>query len=134
MKTICLIYLVLITFSCNKSDDDSSESIQLTTEELLTLGKWYQESKDPGTYTACEKNGYIQFISNGDFVINSYDDNTGSCESLGVTNATYTLTNNMNIIITLGLETLEATIVSISESELTLEADGETLVFDKTEG
>ena len=134
MKTICLICLVLFTFSCNKSDDDSSDSVELTTEELLNSGKWYQESNGSGSNTACEKKGYVQFMSNGDFVINSYEDNSGSCESLGTTTATYTLSNNKNIVITFGIETLTATILSISDIELTLETEEETLVFDKTEG
>lgn len=134
IKTIFLICLVLLTFSCNKSDDDSSDFIQLTTAELLTSGKWYQESNGSGSNTACERKGYVQFMSNGDFVLNNFDENSGNCESLGITTATYTLSNNKDIVITLGIEIVTATIQSISESELTLETPEETLVFDKIEG
>ena len=137
MKTfnrICLICLILITYSCNKSDDDSADLIQPTTEELLTSGKWYFESKTPGTYTACEKIGFIQFMINGDVILDSFDDGSGTCESLGEVTATYTLTNNLNLNLVFGSDSQSAVIDSISEDELTLENVNETVVFDKTEG
>ncbi len=137
MKTfnrICLICLVLLTYSCNKSDDDSSSSMQATTEELLTSGKWYFESKTPGTYTLCEKSGYIQFMANGNLILESFDESSGTCGSLGAVTATYVVTNNMNLTIEFGSDSQSAVIVSISEEALTLETDGETLDFDKTEG
>jgi hypothetical protein len=135
LKTFCLVCLAVLTFSCNK-DDDSSETTQKTTLELLTSGKWYFESKTPGTYTACEKKGYILFKTNGDLIINSFDDSSGTCESLGEVTATYTLTNDENINLVFGSETQSAKINSISESELKITNNdtGEVNVFDKTEG
>ena len=137
MKTcnrICLICLILLIYGCNKSDDDSSSSMQATTEELLTSGKWYFESKTPGTYTSCEKSGYIQFRINGTLILESFDESSGTCVSLGEIAATYTLTNNRNLTIEFGSDTESAVINSISEEALTLQTDVETLNFDKTKG
>jgi hypothetical protein len=108
--------------------------MQQTTADFLTSGKWYFQSKTPGSYTSCEKRGYIQFMTNGNLVLESFDDSSGNCESLGQDSATYTLTNNTNITIEFGSDTQSAVIESISEEELTLKIDAETLVFDKTEG
>ena len=139
MKTlnrICLICLVLLTYGCNKSDDDSGSSIQPTTKELLTSGKWYFESKTPGAYTTCEKSGYIQFMVNGNLFLVSFDDGSGTCESLDEVTATYTLTNNVNLNFVFGSDTQSAVIDSISEDELTVTSNdnGEEIVFDKIEG
>ena len=137
MKTfnrICLICLILLAYSCNKSDDDSQSAMQATTEELLTSGKWYFESKTPGSYTSCEKSGYIHFLANGSITLESFDESSGTCESLGVVMATYTVTNNVNLTIEFGSDVQTAVIDSISEEALTLEIENETLNFDKTEG
>lgn len=137
MKTIsriCLICLLLISFSCSNSDDDSGSSAQPTTMEMLTSGKWYFESKTPGSYSSCEKKGYIQLMSNGTFVLVSFDDDSGTCESLGENTGTYTLSNNTNLNLVIDSETISAVINSISEEELILETGGETLVFDTSEG
>ncbi|MBV1924492.1 MAG: lipocalin family protein [Flavobacteriaceae bacterium] len=137
MKTFNKIFLIsflILLISCSNSDDDSGDPAQPTTAELLTSGKWYFESKTPGTYSSCEKKGYIQFMTNGAFTLVSYDDTTGTCESLGDNTGTYTLSNNLNINIVFGSDSQSAVINSISEGGLTLETDEETLVFDKTEG
>lgn len=134
LNRICLICLMLLAYSCNKSDDDSDSATQLTTAELLTTGTWYFESKTPGTYTSCEKKGNIQFMVNGNLTLESFDESSGTCESLGQDTATYTLTNNSNLTIVFGSDSQSAVIKAISEDELTLETDEETLVFDKTEG
>lgn len=129
-----LISLLILTYSCNKSDDDSNNSQQLTTEDFLTSGKWYLEAKTPGDYTSCEKKGYILFMDNSNFVLVLFDDNSGTCESLGEVNGSYTLINNLDLNLNMGSDSQSAIIVSISEEELTLETEAETLVFDKTEG
>ena len=134
LKRICLIGLVLLVYGCSNSDDDSSSSMQATTAELLTSGKWYFQSKTPGTYSSCEKRGYINFMSNGNLIIESFEESSGTCESLGQETATYTVTNDRNLTIVIGSDSQSAVIESISEDKLTLETDDETVVFDKTEG
>ena len=141
MKTrykICILSIVILTFSCNKGDDDSDSQQQQeqTTIELLTSGKWYFESKTPGAYTACEKRGYIQFMENGNLVLNSFDDGSGTCESLGEITATYILTNNRSLTLIFEPDNQSAVIDSISEDEfkITNSNNGEKIVFDKTEG
>ncbi|MEZ4803526.1 MAG: lipocalin family protein [Gelidibacter sp.] len=134
-KFLFAVSICLFTFACS-SDDDNGNQQQESNEDLLVSGKWYFESKTPGSYSDCEKSGYIQFRSDGTFTIEVYEDNGGTCESLGADNGNYTLTNNVNITLTAGSETQSAVITSISQSELkiTNSGDGEMLVFDKTAG
>ena len=137
MRTLQLLVigLLLLCFGCNKNnDDDASE--QQTNQQLLVYGKWYFQSKTPGNYTACEKKGYIQFLNNGTFTINVFDESSGTCESLGAVSANYTLTDGVNLTLTLGGESQSAVINAISESQLkiTNTDDGEVILFDKTEG
>ncbi|MFL0353179.1 lipocalin family protein [Xanthomarina sp. GH4-25] len=134
--SVIILCLFIIT-SCSSDDDNSdSQPPQPTTIELLTSGKWYFESKTPGMYTSCEKKGYIQFKTNGDLILNSFDDGSGSCESLGAVTAAYTLTSNVNLTLVFGPDSQSAVINSISTNELKVSNSdtGENLVFDKTEG
>jgi hypothetical protein len=126
-KSVLLIMFIALFVGCS-NDDNGKSNLQ-----LLTSGKWYNESKSPGTYTDCEKKGYIQFMTNGDVVIESFEDGI-TCASLGAVMATYILTNDVNLEVTLGTEMESAVIQSISETELTLSSNGEILVFDKTQG
>lgn len=132
---ILLVLSIVLFASCNK-DDDGGSNPQPTNLELLTSGKWYFESNPPGVNTACEKKGYVQFMANGSLIINSFDDASGTCESLGAVNATYTLTNDVNITIVFGSDSQAVVINSISENELkiTNSDNGEINIFDKTEG
>jgi hypothetical protein len=135
LKTLTLILLSTLIFSCSSDDDSSSGDSMQATSELLTSGTWYQESKTPEDFTACEKNGSIQFTTNNTLIVESFDDNSGDCESLGPENATYTLSNDTTITIVFGMDTLTATIISISATMLSITNDnGETIVFDKTQG
>lgn len=134
LKTLCLVCLAVITINCSKKDDDNNPT-QKTNKELLTTGKWYQESKSFGTYSACEKKTNIQFKTDDTLKLEAFDENSGSCQSTGIENATYTLTDNTNLTITFGPDTINTVILSISETELTLKNEqNETLIFDKTEG
>jgi hypothetical protein len=110
---------------------------QLTVQELLVSGKWYNEARTPGTdFTNCEKNGYIEFKANGDFNVESFDDSSGPCDSIGLNEATYTLSDNRDIIIVVDSEEINVSISSISQQVLVIitSSDGETLTFDKTQG
>ncbi|MEZ4778710.1 MAG: lipocalin family protein [Flavobacteriaceae bacterium] len=134
---ILSITLLLFCFGCNKNnDDDDNQSQQQTNQQLLVSGKWYFQSKTPGSYTECEKKGYIQFMNNGTFNIDVFDDSSGSCESLGAVTANYILSNGVNLTLMLGDESQSAVIDSISESQLTItnSTEGEVILFDKTEG
>ncbi|WP_431136797.1 lipocalin family protein [Psychroserpens mesophilus] len=137
VKKLCCICLIIMAYNCS-SDDDSNggEMNQLTVQELLVSGKWYNESRTPGTdYSDCEKNGYIEFKADSSFNLESFDDSSGSCESLGINMATYTLSNNRDILIAFESEEIIAVINSISEESLTVtSSSGETLTFDKTQG
>ena len=138
MKTLKLVGLtiLLLSLGCSKNNDDDSENQQQSNLELLTSGKWYFQSKTPGSYTACEKKGYIQFMNDGMFTINVFDESSGTCASLGAVSANYTLTNEVMLTLTLGSETQSAVINNISESQLNITntTQDETIVFDKTEG
>ncbi|WP_067146126.1 lipocalin-like domain-containing protein [Pseudotamlana agarivorans] len=134
LKTICFACLIIFAPSC--SNDDNGDSSEKTTRELLTTGKWYQESKSPGSFTDCEKNGYVEFMDNGDAIVDIYDDFSGTCESLGAIIAEYTLSNNIKITITFGADVTEINIEEISDDELVLKNvnDGEIIRFDRTPG
>ena len=135
LKAITLICLAILTFSCNK-DDDSSETQEATNLELLTSGKWYQESKTPGTTTSCEKKTNLLFKTDGTLKLEIFEETSGSCQSLGIETLTYTLTNNVDLTLTFGTDTLNLVILSITETQLNIrnDQDDEILVFDKTEG
>lgn len=132
--TLSILLLTLTLFSCS-SDDDNNDQLQQSTQELLTSGKWYQESRTPGNYTDCEKMGNIQFMTNNNFIIESFENDGDDCISLEVTTATYTLSENTTLVISFEGDIRSAEIVEISTQELTLlTSENETLVFDKTEG
>ncbi|MEM5564283.1 lipocalin family protein [Psychroserpens sp. AS72] len=132
-KTLSILLVTFILFSCSSDDDNNSQ--QQSTQELLTSGKWYQESRTPGSYTICDKVSYIQFTTNNNFELESFEENGDDCISLGLMTATYTLTENMTIEISFEGELISTEIIGISAQELTLlTSENETLVFDKTEG
>ena len=132
-KLWMLLFMSLAILGCSSDDDGNN---QQSTEDLLTSGKWYFESITPGSYTDCEKKGYIQFMSNGTAIINSFEDFDGPCESLGAITVSYTLTNNVNLTLTFAGETQNAVIEAISSNSLRVSNpdDGEIIEFDKTEG
>jgi len=132
IKSILLFAVIVLFFGCGS--DDNGDTNEPTNLELLISGKWYNESRTPGSYTDCEKNGYIEFMTNGDAVINSFDDGSGTCQSLGAVTASWTLTNEVDLNLTLGPESVDATIIAISSSEMTVVGNGETIVFDKNPG
>lgn len=134
-RMLCMATMLgLLVFTSCSNNDDNNDGNQQTNLQLLTSGKWYNESKTPGSFTACEKKGYIKFETNGNMSIESFDDGSGTCQTLGVDVATYTLTDDVNITITFGSEVINAVIISITETLFTVNSNGETTVFDKTEG
>ena len=127
-----MLSMVLI-LSCS-SDDDGSNGNNPSTRDLLTADTWYQESFTPGNFSACEKNTSFKFNTDNTIMVESYDDGSGTCESQGIVESTYTL-NDLTITLILGGDTIVATINSISETMLSVTDDeGSTIIFDKTQG
>ncbi|WP_298894222.1 lipocalin family protein [uncultured Psychroserpens sp.] len=133
-KQLSILLVILSFFGCSNDDDNNGNGNQPTNRELLTSGKWYNESVTPGSYNDCEKMGYIQFSDNGTFTLESFDLNAGNCESFGINTGAFTLSNNINISVSFEGEIITAVIVTITENSLTITTDEETIVFDKTEG
>lgn len=132
LKTITLLLSVL-AFSCSSDDDNSSEDMQ-STSQLLTESKWYQQSKSPGSFSDCEKNGSFKFNTDNSLNVESFDDSSGTCEFQGTVNTTYTL-SGMTLTLTFGTDVITATINSISETTLNVtDSNGDTVVLDKTQG
>lgn len=133
IKTISILGLLFLSFACSDNNDDDNLSETQKTENLLTSGKWYLESKTPNDFSACEKNGSLQFNDDGSIVQEDFEENSGICEADTVT-AIYTL-NGSTLVITFGSETVSATINSISESELSLtDSSGDIILLDRTQG
>lgn len=136
MKTVkTLISLCIaasLCYSCSSDDDEGGQT--LSNQEFLTMGTWYQESKAPGSYSACEKKSAISFKTNGTATLAFHEDNNGSCEAQPIISGEYTLTGDA-LTITAAEQTLKATLKSVTEELLTLlDENGATLVFDKTSG
>jgi len=135
LKLWGFLAIAIVMSNCSKEDDGAS---QMTNQQLLVSGKWYQESKTTGTVSACDKKSYIEFMSNGTMSAATFEDSSGSCTSSGINSATYTLTNNVNIKITFGTDVIDAVIKSITATKLTIDTQDNgqpsTQVFDKTEG
>jgi hypothetical protein len=135
LKALIILSLLIVANSCS-NDDDNNDNVppQSTNQELLISGKWYQESNSGTAFTQCEKNSSWDFIDITNLAVETFDDSSGTCESLGITNATYTLTNDVNLELSAPGTTIIATIQSITSSELVLLGNGDTVVFDKTPG
>jgi hypothetical protein len=136
MKTIQSLFCIctlLCLISCSSSETDDSDEV-LSTQELLTSGKWYQESQSPGSFSPCEKNTSFQFNTDGSVIIEGYNETSGSCQLENTLTASYTL-SGLSLTVSLGSETISATVENISTTELTLsESTGAMTVFDKIKG
>ena len=135
LKKLSCICLLIIAYNCSSDDSNEEDTNQPTVQELLVSGKWYNQSRTPGAnYTDCEKNGYIEFNADGSFKLESFDDSSGLCESLGLNMATYVLSNNRDILISFGTEEFSVIINSITQGILEVtSSDGETLTFNKSQ-
>lgn len=136
LKTLAVILMSILGVSCSSDDDSSSDgnSSTPTTAQRLTAGIWYLESKTPGGFTDCEKNSSFNFKTDNTIEVESFVDNSGACESDGIINSTYSLSNN-NLIIDFGGDSITATINDISSNTMTItDSDGDVIDFDKTQG
>ncbi len=130
------VLALLLIVSCNSDDDSSNVFIPAspTIEQLLISGKWYQETKLPIDFTECERSGYIEFFSTLEVTIETFDDNSGNCESTGQMIASYIL-NAPTISITNGADSFSVVINSITVDELRITTDdGDTIIFDRVVG
>lgn len=133
IKTISILGLLFLSFACSDNNDDDLSETQKT-ENLLTSGKWYLESKTPNDFSACEKNGSLQFKDDGSVVQEEFSENTGTCELDNSVMATYTLSGS-SLEITFGSEIISATINSVTASELSLtDSSGDIIILDKIQG
>jgi hypothetical protein len=99
MKKLKIAFLIIssitIFISCSKTDENSTEQPNL-------VNKWNIDKKIYDnvnqTLTACEKQGYIQFNSNGTFERKEYYISSGVCEIKKNHSGTYTFNTTTNQI------------------------------------
>ena len=132
VKSITLLAVIALFFGCS-SDDNGSDSGP-SNLELLFSGKWYQESSSSSTYTACEKQTSFDFMASNALEVEVFDVSSGSCQSLGTNNASYSLTNDVDLVLTITGWTISGTIQSIDSDELVVLSSGETVTFDRNPG
>ena len=140
MKKAKILFSVLITIciltACS-SDDDSSTS-EPTVEELLTSGNWYVESQTDFSMDDCIKHSNFRFLANGNFISESYGDDSGTCEMNNTHSGTWEFLSDTEITMTYETSTITYTIVTISENELVFNwmsgGDSLTTILDKNPG
>jgi len=129
-RLFTMLCVVTLIYSCSSDDDSSSEP---TTLELLTTGKWYTESKTQGSYSACDKNSYFDFKTNGNVSFEVFDDSSGLCVLSASIMTTYTL-DGVNIDIDLTQDSLIGVIDITSDILTVTTSDGDSITFDKIQG
>ena len=63
--TFIIISIISLFFACN-SDDNSNKNVQASIVKKWFIEKWIYNNVNQ-TLTDCDKQGYIQFNSNGTF-------------------------------------------------------------------
>lgn len=136
LKTTFILFVISIcNFSCSDNEDSNPVSM---TEELITSGRWYAESQTDFTLDDCGKHSNFRFLENGNFVNESFDDSSGSCEMKSTISGTWELLSDTQMTITFEDTTITYTIVTISEEELVVSyqsgSDTITTILDKNPG
>ncbi len=93
MKIRCLfIFIVITCYSCNKNDSSTNNPQPNTTNNLLVKWKYDHWEKNGvlQNLSSCDKNGYVQFNSNGTFERKDYWLMSNTCVIEGEENGTYT--------------------------------------------
>lgn len=99
-KSITTTLSFLIIFSCSSSnDDETTTETQPKLENKWSLTVW-KHNNVTQTLTTCEKQGYIQFNTNGTFERKDYNFSNDNCILEGEDNGKYTY-NSSNHKITL---------------------------------
>lgn len=94
---LLIISSITIFFSCSNNDDSTTPTEQPNLVNKWNIDKWIYNSVNQ-TLNTCEKQGYIQFNSNGTFVRKAYYLNGTSCELEDDDNGTYTYNTTTNKI------------------------------------
>jgi hypothetical protein len=101
MKKLKIAFLIIssitIFFSCSNNDDNTTPVEQPNLVNKWNLDKWIFNSTNQ-TLSTCDKQGYIQFNSNGTFERKDYFLNGTVCEVEGNDNGTYTFNTTTNKI------------------------------------
>ena len=101
MKKLKIAFLIIssitIFFSCSNNDDNTTPVEQPNLVNKWNLDKWIFNSTNQALST-CDKQGYIQFNSNGTFERKDYFLNGTVCEVEGNDNGTYTFNTTTNKI------------------------------------
>lgn len=100
-KNIVTLIILSISFlsSCNGNDDNPVTPIEKTNlVSKWNLDKWVLNNSNQ-TLATCDKQGYIQFNSNGTFERKDYFLNGSNCELEGSDNGTYTYNSTTDEII-----------------------------------
>lgn len=95
--TLLIIATISMFFSCNSNDDNTTPTEQPNLVNKWNLDKWGYNSVNQ-TLTTCDKQGYIQFNSNGTFERKDYYLNGTVCELEGNDNGTYSFNSSTNKI------------------------------------
>ncbi|MGC1471608.1 MAG: hypothetical protein WA775_03360 [Psychroserpens sp.] len=131
-KLITLLTVLTFLFTCSQDDDVDSN---ITTLEILTSDKWYFQSKSPGTYTECNRKGFLDFSTDGTVSIRAFDDTSDDCGLEVVFDTTYTL-NGLNIDVEIGSDSIIGIIAydPSVETITIINSEGDSITFDKIEG
>ncbi|MFV0375955.1 MAG: lipocalin family protein [Mangrovibacterium sp.] len=138
LNLLCLgFFFAAFILSCNKGDD--SPQPEPTVEELLTSGMWYYESQSGYPLNDCDRKSNLRLLKNGNFVIEEYDDDSGTCERTEPYSGTWELHSDEVFALVTGTYILEYTIVSITDTKLVLQYSGggstpATFILDKNPG
>ena len=91
------LFTVLAINSCNSNDDTTSNEVQPTIINKWNLDSWKLNNTQQ-TLTICDKQGYIQFNSNGTFERKDYYFDNTNCVLEGNDNGTYNYNTSTNKI------------------------------------
>ena len=94
---LLIISSITIFFSCSNNDDNTTPIEQPNLVNKWNLDKWIFNTTNQSLST-CDKQGYIQFNSNGTFERKDYFLNGTVCEVEGNDNGTYTFNTTTNKI------------------------------------
>ena len=103
-KSILALLSFLIIFSCSSSNDETTTETQPDLVNKWSLTVWRLNNINQ-TLTSCDKQGYIQFNSNGTFERKDYNFSNGNCTLEGNDNGTYKY-NSSNHKVTLNFSDL----------------------------
>lgn len=133
LRFLTVLFFSLSFIACSNNDDD--DNTPLTTHEKI-MGKWFMQSADGIATDDCEKQTFINFISNTNLIleVHYFEDNT--CINDGANTYQYSINSNDDIAITGTGEDESDTlhVVSVTDTKLTVTSmarNNITLIFVK---